>query len=50
MLLLSWNVQGKLGRLPEQAARVAELAPDVVCLQEVTNCLALASVGSRTRA
>jgi exonuclease III len=34
--LLSWNVQGKLGRLPEQAARVAELAPDVVCLQEVT--------------
>lgn len=36
MHLLSWNVQGKLGRLPEQAARVAELAPDVVCLQEVT--------------
>jgi exonuclease III len=36
VLLLSWNVQGKLTRLPEQAARVAELAPDLVCLQEVT--------------
>jgi len=34
--LLSWNVQGKLGRLPEQAAKVALLDPDVVCLQEVT--------------
>jgi exonuclease III len=34
--LLSWNVQGKLGRMPEQAARVASLAPDLVCLQEVT--------------
>jgi exonuclease III len=34
--LLSWNVQGKLGRLPEQAAKVASLQPDVVCLQEVT--------------
>jgi exonuclease III len=34
--LLSWNVQGKLGRLPEQAAKVASLEPDVVCLQEVT--------------
>lgn len=36
MLLLSWNVQGRLSTLPEQAARIAELAPDVVCLQEVT--------------
>jgi exonuclease III len=34
--LLSWNVQGKLGRLPEQAAKVASLDVDVVCLQEVT--------------
>jgi exodeoxyribonuclease III len=34
--LLSWNVQGKLTRLPEQVTRVAELDPDVVCLQEVT--------------
>ena len=36
MQLLSWNVQGKLGRLPEQAAKVASLDVDVVCLQEVT--------------
>ena len=36
MHLLSWNVQGKLGRLPEQAAKVASLDADVVCLQEVT--------------
>jgi len=36
VLLLSWNVQGRLSALPEQAARIAELAPDVVCLQEVT--------------
>jgi exodeoxyribonuclease III len=36
VLLLSWNVQGKLTRMPEQAARVAALGPDVVCLQEVT--------------
>jgi exonuclease III len=36
VLLLSWNVQGKLTRLPDQVTRVAELAPDVVCLQEVT--------------
>jgi exonuclease III len=34
--LLSWNVQGKLGRLPEQAASVASLEPDLVCLQEIT--------------
>jgi exonuclease III len=36
VLLLSWNVQGKLTRLPDQVTRVAQLAPDVVCLQEVT--------------
>ena len=37
MQLLSWNVQGKLTRLPEQVLRVGTLAPDVVCLQEVTS-------------
>jgi exonuclease III len=36
MLLLSWNVAGRVKRLPEQAERVLELAADVVCLQEVT--------------
>lgn len=36
MLLLSWNVAGRVKRLPEQAARVLDLEPDVVCLQEVT--------------
>ena len=35
MLLLSWNVAGRLKRLPEQAVRVADAAPDIVCLQEV---------------
>ena len=36
MLLVSWNVAGRRSRLEEQAARVLELEPDVVCLQEVT--------------
>lgn len=36
MLLVSWNVAGRLRRIAEQAARVAALEPDVVCLQEVT--------------
>jgi exodeoxyribonuclease-3 len=36
VVLLSWNVAGKVRRMPEQAARVARLRPDVVCLQEVT--------------
>lgn len=36
VLLVSWNVAGRLTRLPEQAARIAELRPDLVCLQEVT--------------
>jgi exodeoxyribonuclease III len=35
VLLLSWNVAGRVRRLPEQAERIAALAPDVVCLQEV---------------
>ena len=36
MLLVSWNVAGRKSRLQEQADRVLELSPDVVCLQEVT--------------
>jgi exonuclease III len=36
MRLLTWNVAGRRTRQPEQAAAVASLAPDVVCLQEVT--------------
>ena len=36
MLLVSWNVAGRRGRLEEQAARVLGLGPDLVCLQEVT--------------
>ena len=36
MLLVSWNVAGRKSRLQQQADRVLELSPDVVCLQEVT--------------
>jgi exonuclease III len=36
VLLVSWNVAGRRTRLDEQADRVLELGPDVVCLQEVT--------------
>ena len=36
MLLLSWNVAGRVNALPLQAERVQSLRPDVVCLQEVT--------------
>jgi len=36
LLLVSWNVAGRKSRLDEQAARILELAPDLVCLQEVT--------------
>jgi exonuclease III len=35
MLLVSWNVAGRLQLLPDQAIRVADAAPDIVCLQEV---------------
>jgi exonuclease III len=35
MTLLSWNVAGRVKRQPEQAELIAELAPDLVCLQEV---------------
>ena len=34
--LLSWNVAGRVGRLQEQQERVIALAPDLICLQEVT--------------
>ena len=36
MRLVTWNVAGRVRRQPEQAAAIAELAPDVVALQEVT--------------
>jgi exonuclease III len=36
LLLVSWNVAGRKSRLDEQATRILELSPDVVCLQEVT--------------
>src|SRR5829696_7307232 len=36
VILVSWNVAGRRTRLDEQADRVLELEPDIVCLQEVT--------------
>lgn len=36
MRLVSWNVAGRRTAQPEQAAAVCAIAPDVVCLQEVT--------------
>jgi exonuclease III len=36
MRIVSWNVAGRRTRLPEQAAAVTAVAPDIVCLQEVT--------------
>jgi exonuclease III len=36
VLLLSWNVAGRVKRLPEQAQRLLEVGADVVCLQEIT--------------
>jgi exonuclease III len=36
VLLVSWNVAGRKTRLHEQADRVLEVEPDLVCLQEVT--------------
>jgi exodeoxyribonuclease III len=35
MRLVSWNVAGRVKRLPEQAERLRTLNADVVCLQEV---------------
>jgi exodeoxyribonuclease III len=36
MIVVSWNVAGRLKRQVEQAACVLAESPDVVCLQEVT--------------
>jgi exodeoxyribonuclease-3 len=36
MRLITWNVAGRVGRQPEQAAAIAGVNADVVCLQEVT--------------
>lgn len=36
MLLVSWNVAGRVKRLAEQAEALISLHADVVCLQEVT--------------
>ena len=36
MRIVSWNVAGRRTRLPEQAAAILAVVPDVVCLQEVT--------------
>jgi exonuclease III len=36
MRLVSWNVAGRVRLIPEQASRLAEADPDLVCLQEVT--------------
>jgi exodeoxyribonuclease-3 len=34
--LLCWNVAGRVRRLAEQQARIIDLNPDVICLQETT--------------
>lgn len=36
MRLITWNVAGRVGRQPEQAALIAGVGADVVALQEVT--------------
>jgi exonuclease III len=36
MLLVSWNVAGRVKRLPEQAARLLSVDADAICLQEIT--------------
>ena len=36
MLLASWNLAGRVKRLPEQGEALLDLAADVLCLQEVT--------------
>jgi exodeoxyribonuclease III len=36
VILLSWNVAGRVARAPEQADLVANAGADVVCLQELT--------------
>ena len=34
--VVTWNVAGRVRALPEQAAALAAVGADVVCLQEVT--------------
>ena len=34
--LISWNLNGRIGRIPEQVAALATRHPDFLCLQEVT--------------
>ena len=36
MILVSWNLAGRVRRLGEQAERLLDLEPDVLCLQELT--------------
>jgi exonuclease III len=38
--LLCWNVAGRVARVQEQLARIAECAPDIVCLQEISSSTA----------
>jgi exonuclease III len=40
MLLVSWNAAGRRSGVEEQATRVVELGPDIVCLQELTRVTA----------
>jgi exonuclease III len=39
MLLVSWNVAGRITRLEEQAERVLSLGADAICLQEITRSM-----------
>jgi exodeoxyribonuclease-3 len=41
MRLLCWNVAARVRRLSEQADRILALAPDLVCLQEVSSANAV---------
>jgi len=36
VLLVSWNLAGRVKRLAEQAERLLALDADLICLQEVT--------------
>ena len=36
MQLVTWNLAGRVKRLPEQATLLLALAADVICLQELT--------------
>ncbi len=35
--VVTWNVHGKIEKIPEIRSRLTELAPDIVCLQEANN-------------